>query len=258
MALILLVEDENLLRWSLQQRLEREGHSVLSAESLAEADLHLSKHRPDMALLDLSLPDGHGLDFFETNRSRLEESVVLVMTAVGEVEDAVRAMKLGALDFLSKPVDHKALIDLVNRSLEIRADRRDAQVARSLRERTLDLDIIAHSPQFRRTVEIACEVARSEVDTVLLLGESGTGKNVIARYIHANSSRADRPYLDVNCAAIPDQLLESELFGHEKGAFTDAKRSKPGTFELGDGGTVLLDEIGELKLDLQAKLLHLL
>jgi len=258
MALILLVEDENLLRWSLQQRLEREGHSVLSAESLAEADLHLAKHRPDMVLLDLSLPDGHGLDFFETNRSRLEESVVLVMTAVGEVEDAVRAMKLGALDFLSKPVDHKALIDLVNRSLEIRADRRDAQVARSLRERTLDLDIIAHSPQFRRTVEIACEVARSEVDTVLLLGESGTGKNVIARYIHANSSRADRPYLDVNCAAIPDQLLESELFGHEKGAFTDAKRSKPGTFELGDGGTVLLDEIGELKLDLQAKLLHLL
>ena len=258
MALILLVEDENLLRWSLQQRLEREGHSVLSAESLAEADLHLSKHRPDMALLDLSLPDGHGLDFFETNRSRLEESVVLVMTAVGEVEDAVRAMKLGALDFLSKPVDHKALIELVNRSLEVRADRRDAQVARSLRERTLDLDIIAHSPKFRRTVEIACEVARSEVDTVLLLGESGTGKNVIARYIHANSSRADRPYLDVNCAAIPDQLLESELFGHEKGAFTDAKRSKPGTFELGDGGTVLLDEIGELKLDLQAKLLHLL
>ena len=258
MALILLVEDESLLRWSLRQRLERNGHTVHTAETLAEADSHVSQHIPDMMLLDLSLPDGHGLDFFEANRARLEESVVLVMTAVGEVDDAVRAMKLGALDFLSKPVDHKALIDLVNRSLEVRDNRRDAQVAKSLRERTLDIDLIAYSPNFRRAVEIACEVARSEVDTILLLGESGTGKNVIARYIHANSTRADRPFLDVNCAAIPDQLLESELFGHEKGAFTDAKKSKHGTFELADGGTVLLDEIGELKLDLQAKLLHLL
>lgn len=258
MALILLVEDESLLRWSLQQRLERNGHTVHTAETLAEADSHVSQHIPDMMLLDLSLPDGHGLDFFEANRARLEESVVLVMTAVGEVDDAVRAMKLGALDFLSKPVDHKALIDLVNRSLEVRDNRRDAQVAKSLRERTLEIDLVAYSPNFRRAVEIACEVARSEVDTILLLGESGTGKNVIARYIHANSARADRPFLDVNCAAIPDQLLESELFGHEKGAFTDAKKSKHGTFELADGGTVLLDEIGELKLDLQAKLLHLL
>jgi len=256
--LILLVEDESLLRWSLQQRLERNGHTVHTAETLAEADSHVSQHIPDMMLLDLSLPDGHGLDFFEANRARLEESVVLVMTAVGEVDDAVRAMKLGALDFLSKPVDHKALIDLVNRSLEVRDNRRDAQVAKSLRERTLEIDLVAYSPNFRRAVEIACEVARSEVDTILLLGESGTGKNVIARYIHANSARADRPFLDVNCAAIPDQLLESELFGHEKGAFTDAKKSKHGTFELADGGTVLLDEIGELKLDLQAKLLHLL
>ena len=258
MALILLIEDERLLRWSLQQRLEKEGHTVHSAECLEEAEFHVTQHLPDMVLLDLSLPDGHGLDFYEKHCESLVESVVLVMTAVGEVEDAVRAMKLGALDFLSKPIDHKALIDLVNRSLEVRATRRDAQVAQRIRRRKLDVDIVSHSSQFRETLDLACEVSQSEVDTILLLGESGTGKNVVARYIHVNSSRSRGPYLEVNCAAIPDQLLESELFGHEKGAFTDAKKNKPGTFELANGGTVLLDEIGELRLDLQAKLLHLL
>ena len=258
MALILLIEDERLLRWSLQQRLEKEGHTVHSAECLEEAEFHVTQHLPDMVLLDLSLPDGHGLDFYEKHCESLDESVVLVMTAVGEVEDAVRAMKLGALDFLSKPIDHKALIDLVNRSLEVRATRRDAQVAQRIRRRKLDVDIVSHSSQFRETLDLACEVSQSEVDTILLLGESGTGKNVVARYIHVNSSRSRGPYLEVNCAAIPDQLLESELFGHEKGAFTDAKKNKPGTFELANGGTVLLDEIGELRLDLQAKLLHLL
>ncbi len=258
MALILLIEDEKLLRWSLKKRLEKEGHTVHTAESLEEAEVHVTQHFPDMVLLDLSLPDGHGLDFYEKYHDALEESVVLVMTAVGEVEDAVRAMKLGALDFLPKPIDHKALIALVNRSLDVRATRRDAQVAKSIRQRKLDVDIVSHSPQFRETLELACEVSRSDVDTILLLGESGTGKNVVARYIHVNSSRSEGPYLEVNCAAIPEQLLESELFGHEKGAFTDAKKSKPGTFELANGGTVLLDEIGELRLDLQAKLLHLL
>ena len=258
MALILLIEDEKLLRWSLQKRLEKEGHMVHTAESLEEAEVHVTQHFPDMVLLDLSLPDGHGLDFYEKHQDTLEESVVLVMTAVGEVEDAVRAMKLGALDFLPKPIDHKSLIALVNRSLDVRATRRDALVAKSIRQRKLDVDIVSHSPQFRETLELACEVSRSDVDTILLLGESGTGKNVVARYIHVNSSRSEGPYLEVNCAAIPEQLLESELFGHEKGAFTDAKKSKPGTFELANGGTVLLDEIGELRLDLQAKLLHLL
>jgi DNA-binding NtrC family response regulator len=258
MALILLIEDEKLLRWSLKQRLEKENHTVHTAESLEEAEVHVTQHFPDMVLLDLSLPDGHGLDFYEKHQDTLEESVVLVMTAVGEVEDAVRAMKLGALDFLPKPIDHKALIALVKRSLDVRATRRDAQVAKSIRQRKLDVDIVSHSPLFRETLELACEVARSDIDTILLLGESGTGKNVVARYIHVNSSRSEGPYLEVNCAAIPEQLLESELFGHEKGAFTDAKKSKPGTFELANGGTVLLDEIGELRLDLQAKLLHLL
>lgn len=258
MALVLLVEDEKLLRWSLQQRLEKEGHDVQTAENLDEAKSHIKQYRPDVMLLDLGLPDGHGLDFYERHSESLDESVVLVMTAVGQVEDAVRAMKLGALDFLSKPVDHRALVDLVNRSLEVRAAKRDAGLAKRIQERQLDEQVIAESAAFKRTLEIATDVSGSGIETILLLGESGTGKNVVARHIHRVSQRNQGPFLEVNCAAIPDSLIESELFGHEKGAFTDAKQSRKGSFELAEGGTVLLDEVGEIRYDLQAKLLHLL
>ncbi len=258
MALILLVEDEKLLRWSLQKRLEKEGHFVHTAENLEQANEHLTKHRPDLMLLDLSLPDGHGLDFYEKHRSDLEDSVVLVMTAVGEVNDAVRAMKLGALDFLSKPIDHKALVDLVNRSIKVRATKRDAGLAKHIRERAMEFEIISNSEVFTRTLEIATEVSSSQIETILLLGESGAGKNVVARHIHNVSSRRKDPFLEVNCAAIPEQLMESEFFGHEKGAFTDAKQHRKGSFELAEGGTVLLDEVAEIRYDLQAKLLHLL
>ena len=258
MALILLVEDERLLRWSLVQRLVKAGHTVHDAETLATASEHLQRHRPDIMLLDLSLPDGNGLDFYEANRERLEDTVVLVMTAVGQVEDAVRAMKLGALDFLTKPVDHEDLLQLVDRSQQVRSSQLEAHAAREHRERQLEVDPIAHSPSFRRTLEIAGDVARSDVASVLVTGESGTGKNVVARLIHALSLRRERPLLEVNCAAIPDQLMESELFGHARGAFTDAKSLKRGTFELADGGTVVLDEVAELKPELQSKLLHFL
>jgi DNA-binding NtrC family response regulator len=236
-------------------RRRRKAHSV---ENLSEGAKHLEGHRPDIMLLDLSLPDGNGLDFFEANQERLEDTVVLVMTAVGQVDDAVRAMKLGALDFLTKPVDHEALVQLVDRSLDYRSDQLEAQAARSSRERELQMDIVAHSDTFRKTLDVACDVARSDVTSVLIQGESGTGKNVVARYIHAMSPREEKPFLEVNCAAIPDQLMESELFGHERGAFTDAKASKRGTVELADGGTVVLDEIAELKPDLQSKLLSFL
>jgi DNA-binding NtrC family response regulator len=209
-------------------------------------------------LLDLSLPDGHGLDFYQQHRRQLEDSVVIVMTAVGEVEDAVRAMKLGALDFLNKPVNQAELVALVSRSLSLRSDQLEAQASRQSRERNLQKDLVAESPAFREVLRIAEEVARSEVSSILLLGESGSGKNVLARVIHAHSARKDRPAIEVPCAAIPDQLLESELLGHERGAFTDAKSTRKGAFELADGGTVVLDEIGELKLELQAKLLHVL
>jgi DNA-binding NtrC family response regulator len=167
-------------------------------------------------------------------------------------------MKLGAIDFLTKPVEHDELIRLVDRSLELRSRELEAERARDVQDRKLGMEVIAESPQFRRTLEVAAEVAQSGVQTVLIQGESGTGKNLIARHIHASSDRHAKPLLEVSCAAIPEQLMESELFGHERGAFTDAKRNRRGTFELADDGTVVLDEIGELKLELQSKLLHIL
>jgi two-component system response regulator AtoC len=257
-GLVLLVEDEKLLRWALEQQLKRAGHAVDVAPDLATAGEHLNVRQPDVVLLDLGLPDGHGLDFFEANRERLEGSVVIVMTALGQVGEAVRAMKLGALDFLSKPVDQTELVRLVDRSLTVRGDQLEAQAARSTRERDLSREIVGGSPAFAEVLQIAEQVATSEVGSILVLGESGSGKNVLARYIHACSSRRARPLLEVSCATIPENLLESELFGHEKGAFTDAKGFKRGTFELADGGTVVLDEVAELRLDLQAKLLHFL
>ncbi len=258
MAVILIVEDEKLLRWSLEKRLTGIGHKVDAAADLAQAADLLARRQPDVVLLDLSLPDGFGLDFFESHRGKLEGAAVIVMTAVGQVEDAVRAMKLGALDFLTKPVDHDELLRLVDRSISKRSVELEAQAARHGRERELASEMVCESPAFRKIVDMAGEVARSQVASILIQGESGTGKNVLARHIHAASPRREKPLLEVSCAAIPDQLLESELFGHERGSFTDAKASRRGTFELADGGTVVLDEIGELKLELQSKLLHCL
>ncbi len=258
MGRILLVEDEKLLRWALEQQLKRAGHLVDAAGDLATAGRFLASQQPDVVLLDLGLPDGHGLDFFEANRDRLEGSVAIVMTALGQVGEAVRAMKLGALDFLTKPVDQAELVRQIDRSLTVRGDQLEAQAARRRREQDLAREVIGASPAFREVLEVCEQVAVSEVGSILIQGESGSGKNVLARFIHSASPRRARPLLEVSCATIPENLLESELFGHEKGAFTDAKAVKRGTFELADGGTVVLDEIGELRLDLQAKLLHFL
>jgi len=258
MALILIVEDEKLLSWALEQQLKRSGHEVRVAGDLATAAEHLNSAQPDVVLLDIGLPDGHGLDFYADNRDRLEGSGVIVMTAISEVDEAVRAMKLGALDFLSKPVDQAELVKLIDRSLRVRSVELEAQAARRSREHSLTQAVVGESPAFRQVLEIAEQVGRSEVATILVDGESGSGKNVLARHIHALSARRSRPLLEVSCATIPHNLLESELFGHEKGAFTDAKSFKRGVCELAEGGTAVLDEIGELPLELQAKLLHFL
>jgi len=258
LALILLVEDEKLLRWALTEQLKRAGHEVNGAANLEEAHNLLATHQPDVMLLDLSLPDGFGLDFFEQSKPQLDNTVVIVMTAVGQVEDAVRAMKLGALDFLNKPVDQEELVRLIDRSITVRGDQLEVQAARRNRELNLSQEMIAESPGFKEVVRVAEEVAKSDVSSIMIQGESGSGKNVLARHIHHLSSRSDKPILEISAAAIPDTLMESELLGHEKGAFTDAKSTRRGVFELADGGTVVLDEIGEMKLELQAKLLHVL
>ena len=258
MALILLVEAEKLLRGALTEQLKRAGHEVHDAANLEEAGLHLDQHQPEVLLLDISLPDGNGLDFYESNQLRLEDTVTIVMTAVGAVEEAVRAMKLGALDFLNKPVDYADLVRLIERSLIVRSEHLEVEAARHSRERDLQVDLVAESDACSRVLDVIQEVATSNIDTILIQGESGTGKNVLARHIHAISERSSKPILELSCAAIPDTLMESELLGHERGAFTDAKATRKGVFELVDGGTVVLDEVGELKLELQAKLLHVL
>ncbi len=258
MALLLLVEDERLLRWALRSRLEKAGHFVDEAATLAAAEEHLRRRRPDVVLLDINLPDGNGLEFLEAQHDKLAESSVIVFTADGRVEDAVRAMKLGAVDFLNKPVDQDELLRLVSKAHGLHRQRLDAEVTRRAREKQTKVKVVAESESMKRVLELAATVAASGSTTVLLEGETGVGKEVVARYIHACSPRAAAPLQALNCAALPDQLVESELFGYEKGAFTDAKTARKGLFELADSGTVILDEISEIPLTAQAKLLRFL
>lgn len=258
MARLLLVEDEQLLRWALRGRLVRAGHEVHEAPTLAEADAYLKLQRPQVVLLDVHLPDGNGIDFFAAQRERLADSVVIVVTADGSVEDAVRAMKCGATDFLSKPVDHEELLRLVDKATARHREHLEVEVSRRAREKQIRVHVVAESPAMREVLRLASTVGQAGSTTVLIHGETGAGKEVLARYIHASSPRAGAPLQALNCAAIPEHLVESELFGYEKGAFTDAKASRKGLFELADGGTVALDEIGEIPLPLQAKLLRFL
>lgn len=258
MSHLLLVEDEQLLRWAMRTRLVRAGHIVEEASTLAEAAVRLQQQRPQIVILDVNLPDGNGIDFLATQRDRLADSVVLVVTADGRVEDAVRAMKLGAADFLSKPVDHEELLRMIDKASARRRDRLEVEVSRRAREKQARTKVVAESASMREVLRLATTVAAAGSTTVLIHGETGAGKEVLARYIHAASPRANAPLQALNCAALPEHLVESELFGYEKGAFTDAKNSRKGLFELADGGTVVLDEIGEIPLSLQPKLLRFL
>jgi DNA-binding NtrC family response regulator len=258
MPLLLLVEDERLLRWALRTRLQNAGHVVDEAATLKEAEEQLRHRRPQVVLLDVNLPDGSGIDFLAQQHERLSESSVIVMTADGRVEDAVRAMKLGAWDFLSKPVDVEELLRLVDHATLVQRDRHEAEGSRRARETQSRMKFAAESPVMKEVLQLCSTVAASGTTTVLIQGETGAGKEVVARYIHSASPRASAPLQALNCAALPEHLVESELFGYEKGAFTDAKTSRKGLFELADGGTVILDEIGELPLSLQAKLLRFL
>jgi DNA-binding NtrC family response regulator len=258
MAHLLLVEDEPLLRWALRSKLVRAGHVVDEASTLIEAEMRLLKQRPQIVLMDVHLPDGNGIDFLAAQRDKLAESVVIVVTADGSIEDAVRAMKLGAADFLSKPVDQEELLRLIEKASVRRRDHLEAEGSRRAREKQARTNIVAESAAMQEVLRLASTVASAESTTVLIHGETGVGKEVLARFIHASSPRAAAPIHALNCAAIPEHLVESELFGYEKGAFTDAKSSRKGLFELADGGTVVLDEIGEFPLSLQAKLLRFL
>jgi two-component system response regulator AtoC len=258
-ARILVVDDERLIRWSLEQQLQRDGYAVQSAETGAEALRQVQADPPDLVLLDVRLPDTDGVDLLEKLRAVDPECLVIMMTAHGGVESAVRAMKLGAQDYVSKPFDMEELKLAIRKALETRSLRRDVDrfQMEAAHGSAMD-DLIGVSQAMADLRNLIVRIAQSDATTVLLQGESGTGKDLVARVIHFVSQRARAPFLAVNCVALPEQLLESELLGHERGAFTDARALKKGLFEQADGGTVYLDEIGDMRLDLQGKLLRLI
>ncbi len=258
-ASILVVDDERLIRWSLEQQLQREGYTVQSVETGADALQRAQAEPPDLILLDIRLPDADGVELLGRLRAADPECLVIMMTAHGGVESAVRAMKLGAHDYVSKPFDMEELKLTIRKALDAGALRRDVDrfQLEAAHGSALD-DLIGASRSLADLKTLVARIAQSDATTVLLQGESGTGKDLVARIIHFVSQRARAPFLAVNCVALPEQLLESELLGHERGAFTDARAQKKGLFEQADGGTVYLDEIGDMRLDLQGKLLRLI
>jgi DNA-binding NtrC family response regulator len=257
-ARILIVEDKDSLRTMLRHALESEGHEVVEARDQVEAERALQEQQPVLVLSDLRLPEGDGLGVLRATKDTDGAIPVIVMTAYGSIEDAVRAMKEGALDFLAKPVDPDHLLLLVRRALEQRRIvNENLLLKEELAVRRGAPQLVGEDPSLRKVFSSLQRAAATDT-TVLIEGESGTGKELFARSLHALSERATMPFVAINCAAIPETLLETELFGHEKGAFTGAVGRKPGKFEMAHRGTLFLDEIGDLPLSLQAKILRAL
>jgi DNA-binding NtrC family response regulator len=255
---ILIVEDKDSLRAMLRHALEAQGHIVVEGRDQNEAVAALRSGYPGLVLSDLRLPEGDGFGVLRAAKELDPELPVIVMTAFGSIQDAVAAMKEGALDFLAKPVDPDHLLLLVERALsQRRLAAENILLKEELSSRRGAPLIVGEDPRLKQ-VTVGLQRAASTDATVLLEGESGTGKELFARALHALSQRADGPFVAINCAAIPETLLETELFGHEKGAFTGAATRKPGKFELAHRGTLFLDEVGDLSLTLQAKILRAL
>ena len=253
---ILLVEDKESLRRVLRLTLENAGYSVTEAEDARAALNQISSTRHRLVLTDLRMPHGSGLDVLRAARAADNDLPVIVMTAFGSIDEAVRAMKDGAHDFLQKPVDSNHLLLLVERALEQARLRTENVLLREEWARRYGFPrIIGESEVIKRAVAETQRVAQTDA-TVLLLGESGTGKELFARAVHHLSNRRDKPFVAINCAAIPETLIENELFGHERGSFTGASDRRQGKFELASEGTVFLDEIGELPVAVQSKLLR--
>ncbi|HWE03145.1 MAG TPA: sigma-54 dependent transcriptional regulator [Tepidisphaeraceae bacterium] len=258
MARILVVDDQEMMRDSLAATLVREGHEVIAAGDGPMAVSRLSgPGRVDLLITDLKMPRMTGLELLAESRRIRPDTPVVLMTAFATVATAVEAMKLGAYDYIQKPFDGEEIKLLIDRTLEHSRLIRENQALRTMTEQSVPRPMIgsgALMAEIRKKMDL---VAKSSA-TVLVRGESGTGKEIVARGIHAASPRRERPFLAVNCAALSENLLESELFGHEKGAFTGADKTRRGRFELADGGTLLLDEISEIAPALQAKLLRVL
>ena len=257
-ATILVVDDESLIRWTLSERLGADGHAVVEAET-AKAALARFGSDIDLVLLDFKLPDSDGLTVLKTMKTRDSDVPVILLTAFSSIETAVEAMKQGAYHYANKPFNLDELSLVVQKALETTRLRREVKALRASQSAPYAIDrIVGESTPMTGLKSLLQKVAASPASTVLLRGESGTGKDLAAKTIHYNSTRAVKPFMNITCSALPDALLESELFGHERGAFTDARQQKIGLLESADEGTVFLDEIGEMVPALQAKLLRFL
>jgi DNA-binding NtrC family response regulator len=256
--LILVVDDDASLRRVMKMQLEEAGHSVILAANGEEALHLLDERRPRLVITDLRMPGAGGMDLLRHIREAHHETTVIIITAFGTVETAVEAMRAGAYDYVTKPIDYEALALVVHRAMERQNLIEEVRNLRAALDQRYGFEsIIGKSKPLLRVLEMASRVAPRD-STVLIHGETGTGKELLARAIHHNSRRKDGPFVTINCGAIPRDLIESELFGFTRGAFTGAQAAKPGKIELADGGTLFLDEIGEVPVELQVKLLRLL
>lgn len=256
---VLIVDDDSFIRLALTEALSSWDYEPYEAESVADAKAMFVEVEPPIVLLDIDLPDGSGIDVLTEIKESRPETIAIMVTGNVDVPNVVSALRGGAHDFISKPLKLEELRVTLRNAAEVRSLRREVKAARSVRKRDFGFArIIGESPKLKRAIEVATRVAESDVLSILLQGETGTGKDLFARAIHNASDRSDAPYLAINCAALPATLIESELFGYEKGAFTDAKSKKEGLFEQAQGGTIFLDEIGEMEPPLQAKLLRVL
>jgi DNA-binding NtrC family response regulator len=262
MADILVVDDEENLCYSIRLALQRAGHTCRTAETAGDAMAECHRQMPDLAIIDIQLPDSDGIELTRQLRDQGADFPIIIITAYGTVDTAVAAMKQGAHDFVQKPISMEELQLVVHRCLEDRDLRNQLDAYReSQRRGAQELQIIGQCERMREVLALADRIGTVPGDpgtglvTTLLLGQTGTGKEIIARYIHARSPKPDQPFVQVNCTAVPENLFESELFGHERGAYTDAKTAKKGLLEMAHGGTLFLDEIGHMPAATQAKLL---
>lgn len=256
---VLIVDDEKLLRWSLSQKIQEWDFDVAEAENGEKALLSAEEEAPDLVMLDVKLPDWKGTDLLKELKKKNPDVPVIMMTAYGVIDDAVIAMRRGAYDFITKPIDNSKLKNTIKNALETASLKKEIAFYRERDKKQFDpSQIVARSTTMKHVYAMVKKIAESEASIILLQGESGTGKDLLSQTIHHLSRRHQSAYLAINCSAIPENLLESELFGYEKGAFTDAKQRKKGLVELAEDGTLFLDEISTLSLHLQAKLLRFL
>ncbi len=256
---VMIVDDERLVRWSLRQKCEEWGYAVIEADAGESAIRLAQRESPDLVLLDVRMSDISGIEVLDQLKKRGDARAVIMITADPQLDDVKAALKLGAYDFVGKPIDFDALHVAMESALEATSLRNNGPTLRGEVRRSVGYDsVVSVSPKMTELMNFVKKVASCEASTILIQGESGTGKDLIAKAIHYESARHEKPFVAINCSAIPEALMEAELFGHEKGAFTDAKQMKKGLFEAADGGTLFLDEIGELSPLLQAKLLRVL